>query len=533
MKLKPLKTQLKYLIVVYLTLILLCFSTYYVAVSIFVSKSFDSAEQDFKETSHAHYLHTVATLQKQIALLDGLSAYLDLTTEPNLSELKIYSDKILKRHPEVYQIQFAHLFPQQASQQVVSSYQQQNVAFKLTKFDMSTGIVEISEAQNLYIPITFTASRDKLAFSQIGLDLQSIPFIYEVIEQSLALENATTLSTPFESFEGNQVVVMLQQSPGALANQQIYFAFLIIDTNILLNESLYLQHPFDINIYLGHHNTESNLLVAKQHSEQSRFFINEYLPLPKFKYYEQLNLANRHVTFEFSHQAELTYTDSLVLLILTLFFILLLVLFSLMFFNQYKNEKERHQQAQKLYQLANFDSVTQLANRNYFFNTLSHSLNLASRHQDTILYLLYLDLDGFKAINDTIGHDAGDFILKQVANKLLQTTREGDTVARLGGDEFIILLENRKNHKDITPLISRISNSISNINQYRQYPIKLGVSIGLSSFPVDGETSTQLVNLADQRMYQDKRKRKQASKKRQQQPVLTPSTQPNKSKEMH
>ncbi len=148
---------------------------------------------------------------------------------------------------------------------------------------------------------------------------------------------------------------------------------------------------------------------------------------------------------------------------------------------------------------ANHDPLTGLPNRNEFFIRLNDSLAAAKRHQYTVA-LLYLDLDGFKPINDTLGHGRGDEILQQVAVKLTHCIREVDTVARLGGDEFSIIL-NGTSEQQINATAKRIIQSIS---IQIENSLQLSVSIGISLFPKDSINPLKLLQYADEAMYKVK-----------------------------
>ena len=156
------------------------------------------------------------------------------------------------------------------------------------------------------------------------------------------------------------------------------------------------------------------------------------------------------------------------------------------------------------WQHANFDLLTGLANRHRFHDQLEHELLRASRTKQPIA-LMYIDLDGFKAVNDRLGHHAGDLLLQQVAGRLRNCVRETDTVARLGGDEFAIILPDLKE----LAIIDRIGHKLL---ERLQQPFELdgntahiSASIGVALWPRDGRTPTELIHHADRAMYEAKR----------------------------
>jgi diguanylate cyclase (GGDEF)-like protein len=153
---------------------------------------------------------------------------------------------------------------------------------------------------------------------------------------------------------------------------------------------------------------------------------------------------------------------------------------------------------------ASHDPLTGLANRRVFFDRLEHTIEIARRH-GTLVGVVFIDLDGFKNVNDTYGHAAGDELLRQIAQRLDTTLRRADTVARYGGDEFVVLLEDLKTEKDLKSAVRRAASVFNKTyllsgEQYRAHG-----SVGVSMFPRDGEDAQTLVQRADRAMYEAKK----------------------------
>ena len=160
-------------------------------------------------------------------------------------------------------------------------------------------------------------------------------------------------------------------------------------------------------------------------------------------------------------------------------------------------------QEERLDALAFYDTLTKLPNRNLCFDRLERMLVAARRH-DQAFAVLYLDLDGFKAVNDTYGHAGGDEVLNMVARRLEHVIRESDTLARLGGDEFVVLAANVKETSGAQTLANRILAAmeapfVGTLGTYH-----VGTSIGVSLYPGDGTTAGQLIDCADEALYEAK-----------------------------
>ena len=150
--------------------------------------------------------------------------------------------------------------------------------------------------------------------------------------------------------------------------------------------------------------------------------------------------------------------------------------------------------------LAFHDALTDLPNRTLLMDRINQKLINADREQCR-LALLFLDLDGFKPVNDRFGHKVGDDLLKEVAKRLLCLVRQSDTVARLGGDEFVILLNNPAGKDEITTIADRVVSSINAPMEILGEALRIGASVGIAVFPADADTSVDLIKHADTAMY--------------------------------
>ncbi len=164
---------------------------------------------------------------------------------------------------------------------------------------------------------------------------------------------------------------------------------------------------------------------------------------------------------------------------------------------------ERKRIQQKLSYLASYDNLTGLANRLLFRERLDRALIRADRFE-TLVALLVIDLDRFKKVNDSLGHDAGDRLLIQVAERLKTCTREGDTIARLGGDEFTIVLEDIRNIDDVNVVSEKILNLMKEHFDINGHDIFMTPSIGITIYPIDDTNAVHLFVNADSAMYEAK-----------------------------
>jgi diguanylate cyclase (GGDEF)-like protein/PAS domain S-box-containing protein len=164
--------------------------------------------------------------------------------------------------------------------------------------------------------------------------------------------------------------------------------------------------------------------------------------------------------------------------------------------DQKKNEE-------KLIKMAHYDSLTGIPNRTLFFDRLNQAYENANRYH-TRFALLFLDLDGFKYINDSLGHAAGDMLLRDISDRLKSCIRKSDTVARMGGDEFTIILSQIVKNEDCAYVAQKLIDSLSKTIMISGHECSVGVSIGISVFPDDSEKVEQFLKNADTAMYHAK-----------------------------
>lgn len=162
-----------------------------------------------------------------------------------------------------------------------------------------------------------------------------------------------------------------------------------------------------------------------------------------------------------------------------------------------------HDREQRMWHSAHHDPLTGAANRVLFHERLNRVIAEAERHGD-LAAVLYLDLDGFKPINDTYGHDVGDQVLVTLVRRLQEATRETDSVARLGGDEFAVLLVRPTDAEDVRTVADKLREVVERPMSLDEATVRVTVSIGSAVYPADGTTPDALLQVADEGMYQQK-----------------------------
>jgi diguanylate cyclase (GGDEF)-like protein len=208
-------------------------------------------------------------------------------------------------------------------------------------------------------------------------------------------------------------------------------------------------------------------------------------------------VENRFVD-ELGTASRITYRSlRLVILAATPALLLLGTVLSLRILQQRKRMEER------LNHMALHDDLTSLPNRAMLHQYLGRALN-RHRRSGTHLAIMFMDVDRFKVINDSLGHDVGDELLRQVADRLRIRSRESDMVARMGGDEFAVLMEDPKTMMDVSTCAQRLVDEMSAPYVLREKNCRVTISIGISIFPSDGNDALALLKAADVAMYRTK-----------------------------
>jgi len=168
-----------------------------------------------------------------------------------------------------------------------------------------------------------------------------------------------------------------------------------------------------------------------------------------------------------------------------------------------KDVTARMKTQQQMAYMAQHDALTELPNRTLLLDRINQAIARARWHE-RIVSVVFIDLDSFKTINDTLGHEVGDKLLQQLAERFATCVREGDTVARFGGDEFVILLDDVADEGDIRNLVKKVLDAITPVFTIESRQLFISASIGISLYPSDGEDATTLLKHADVAMYRAK-----------------------------
>jgi diguanylate cyclase (GGDEF)-like protein len=220
-----------------------------------------------------------------------------------------------------------------------------------------------------------------------------------------------------------------------------------------------------------------------------------------------LNIFNWNNLIEFNNLSGFYYANCIMLVMLSISTIIVFKVFKsrqekiILQYNKIRLSEKKNEH------IAYHDTLTGLPNRLFLSEQLNHAISLASR-MGNMIATMFLDLDDFKMINDTMGHDIGDQLLVEVSKRLVNTLRKCDTVARIGGDEFIMVIENVENMDYINIVSEKIIQCFNDPFRFNNHECFITTSLGVAIYPNDGVNAEELIKNADIAMYMAKRKDK-------------------------
>jgi diguanylate cyclase len=454
-----------------------------------VDRNYRHAQEAFRLQASSLYWDMAGRLSAHEAMLESVAVFLRVS-EGAEEGLELYVQQLLHRFP-VFQVLVQHRV--EAGEIADAALREDEDRFRFPSWR------PLPPAATVYYPVTFVAP--PRAQSQVvpGLDVQSLAYLRAGLEEALA-QGRPAASRPFALADGEMAFALFhpvfeQQDPAYGAT----LASVVIRARDLLPE----EPPWvEGSLLLALRSPEGRPPVLKG-IEQPPVSATERRLFPPLRFSGRLDDAQSPLVFELERQlkwgqvAPAGWLPGAAAALLGLFLILSYVKVRL------RQEAGLRTTARRLYRLANYDTLTGLPNRNLLGDRLQQALARA-RRAHTAVAVLFLDLDGFKAVNDTAGHDAGDRLLIAVAQRLSACVRDQDTVSRLSGDEFVIVLEGVAGREDAERVVLQVQECLSERISVGEFDFLVTASVGLALYPEDANDGEGLLRRADHVMYSRK-----------------------------
>ncbi len=451
------------------------------------------------------------------SILEGFSAFLSAIEYADRESTSRYARLILARYPHVYGLEVALTVKQiDLAEFIARQKKSWFPQFKVKAFSYMADprIWESVKKKPVYNPIIFIEPMSPDTRQLIGADMDSAKFMREALNQAQKLHSPVA-TIPFNLVEGPRGYILYHPVPdpprGDNSKRKQALALLIVSAEAIQKKIAVLVENLDFRLYHSNYSSDDpeGLLLHISASLPPNELGASLFP----KLTSERKLYSKGQPFAISVEKKLGWSDlDLPLVISTGSTLLLFLMLMLLFLNIYlRKEEQRTLAAKHLLYMATHDALTGLPNRSLLTDRFSQACSRAQRRNLTFS-TMFLDLNEFKKVNDTYGHEVGDQLLKTLGTLLKNCIRNEDTLSRISGDEFVILLENTS-YENAQKIAQKIQAQFAQPVFIQSIELKVGISLGIAVYPDDGTEMSELLIKADTRMYQAKEQSKNMMKK--------------------
>lgn len=439
--------------------------------------------------------------------LEGFTNFLAISGDLSDEEIRAYVQGVRRLYPDLYMFEISsrvdhHQRAEFEQQMREKGYHQ----FKIHGFDYDgeRQVTEIAK-QQVYYPIRFIEPETEANIEVLGLDLSSTSSVLEETMAASVLHPRPIASRPFRLLEGGKGYVLYRPVVSNSRLKQdaddfpLNFAMLVVLGDKLLPEWLQDRQKYSVSLaytsaFAG---SVEEFLIEPEETVRMAWILQSYR--------KTVAIASDSQPYKLTLQQNIFWSDfNASRMMQVILSGSLLAFFVGGFLARVERRKDRAvNERNRLYRQANYDQMTGLPNLNLLTELAEQAIRIAQRSEGCGA-LLYLDIDKFKSINDGWGHEAGDALLKQIAQRLKHILREEDTASRIHGDEFILLLPEVDGRESVDLVEARILSAFKQPFFIAHQALMVNISVGVAIFPDDGMSLDLLMKASDRRMYQNK-----------------------------
>jgi diguanylate cyclase (GGDEF)-like protein len=475
-----------------------------------VATSIQAAESALTRHANSLYERIYNRMQSNEAVLDGFAALLGATGRIDDAVARRYANKVLQRYPHIFALEIVQPVDRADLSSFVRAQRQQWPNFDVRTFAYLTSRKwEPPPPKPTYYPIVFMEPLRPGSEEVLGLDVDSVPFLRSPMAEALHSRNPVA-SAPFRLVEGDLAYLMFRPiSTGAPPRTRAgelfpnYTVLLVVDARRLAEAD---PIPFGkhTSLYLYHHDfAAADPAGSLAHLNGTPGDRLSQLLFPRFYVTRAIETPSQPFVLMLKKQVVWADLNRPLLSAIAASVVFSFIVLAGFIRAHHRSTLDQLAAEQRLIHLATHDPLTGLPNRTLLLDRIEQAIARAQRRQGRFA-VLFIDINGFKQINDRYGHDAGDKLLKILANRFRTCIRNEDTAARYSGDEFIVVLEAAGSSADAIALGGKIAAQAALPVTLGAHEVAVSASIGIAHFPEDGATAADLLRHADNRMYADK-----------------------------
>lgn len=479
----------------------LCFS----AAATLVVLNLRDVKKDLIQYGEAYSDHLDKEMISSETILKGFSALFSAVGNTEPEKVSRYVRSVIETNNQIFALEVVQKVSKGQLEAFIVSKRRggiSNFTVKSFSFDSDRKWLPLKN-KPFYYPIVFMEPLPSGSQEVLGLDIESVPFLQQTMMESFQ-RHAPVATHPFRLVEGNLAYVVFCPIP----SQDELVVDMVIDVAKLAEPARYpISNGWAVVIHHKDFKSDNpkGQLFAKSGKARSSL---EIALFPTFEYQKQLAMNGEPFTFIVTRQVG--WRD-LSLGLLGLMVSLSLISCLMLVGYLQGCQRSRFQQIENhmhMWKLANHDALTGIPNRMLLMDRLGQALAVSER-SGQYGALIFLDINNFKAINDTRGHDVGDMLLVEVAKRLQSCIRDVDTVARFGGDEFVVILsELGSTSADATNaaelVAEKICTTLEHSYDLQKYEYRITASLGVSMFYGNQQSISDILKSADMAMYKAK-----------------------------
>jgi len=488
----------------------LCFG----AEAIVIVLNIRDVEKDLTQYGDVYSDHLNKGIVSSEAILKGFSALFGVVGSTVSDKASRYARQVIETNTQIFALEIVQVVTKSQLAKLVAMKRSNGISnFSVKSFSYDSDRKwQALEEKDTYYPIVFIEPMQSGSEEDLGLDMESVPFLKQAMTESLQ-RRAPVASHPFRLVEGNLAYVVFcpiahtfqgDDSPLELTTQNKLVVEMVIDAAKLVDPVKFpIFNGGTVVVYHKDFRPDDPKGQLLEMSGAPRSSIETAL-FPAFMYKKSLATMGEPFSLMVKRQVGWSDLNLGLLALMTLLTLMSSLLIAAYLRVHHQSRILLIENQMRLWRLANHDALTGLPNRMLLMDRLKQLLARSLRQRKR-LAVMFLDLNDFKQVNDTYGHEVGDQLLKFVAERLRSATRVEDTVARMSGDEFIILIEGMENREALETVSQKIQQKLSDGLLIDGKLICAHTSIGIATFPDDGDNPEALIKQADMRMYADKK----------------------------